>query len=115
MQISAQLGANAAADSPLRRPDVTRMLMFIKMSLEQDDTLRELRAREGGKLSRESLRFVSDEGSDDDEGDSDDEDLAPGLGGVSKHEHLSVTAINLLLALLEGKGVFKGFVIYGKY
>ena len=59
-------------------------------------------------MSRDSLRFVSgeDEG-EDAEGDSDDEDLAPGLEGVSKREHLSVTAVNLLLALLQGKNVHK--------
>ena len=50
MQISSQVGADAAADSPLRRPDVTRMLMFIKMSLDQDDALRESTPKEGGCL-----------------------------------------------------------------
>ncbi|KAL5487549.1 hypothetical protein ACEPAI_5657 [Sanghuangporus weigelae] len=100
MQISSQAGADAAADSPLRRPDVTRTLMFIKMSL---DVLRESWTKSDSQgLSRESLKFVSDESeSDEGDGDSDDEDLAPGLEGVSKREHLSVTAVNLLLALLQ--------------
>ncbi|KAL5507792.1 hypothetical protein ACEPAH_5410 [Sanghuangporus vaninii] len=104
MQISSQVGTDAADDSPLRRPDVTRTLMFIKVSLDQDDVLREFRTKSDsqGKLSRESLKFVSDESeSDESGGDSDDEDLAPGLEGVSKREHLSVTAVNLLLALLQ--------------
>ena len=35
-------------------------------------------------------------------GDSDDEDPAPGLEGVERSEYLVVTAMNLLLALLEG-------------
>ncbi|KAL5529962.1 hypothetical protein ACEPAF_6219 [Sanghuangporus sanghuang] len=104
MQISSQVGSDAAAGSPLRRPDVTRTLMFIKMSLDQDVVLREFRTKSDsqGKLSRESLKFVSDESeSDESDGDSDDEDLAPGLEGVSKREHLSATAVNLLLALLQ--------------
>ncbi|KAL5527881.1 hypothetical protein ACEPAG_6682 [Sanghuangporus baumii] len=104
MQISSQVGADAAVDSPLRRPDVTRTLMFIKMSLDQDDVLRESRTKSDsqGKLTRDSLKFVSEEGeSDESDGDSDDEDLAPGLEGVSKREHLSVTTVNLLLALLQ--------------
>ena len=58
-----------------------------------------------GSLSLDSLRIVDD----DDEssprasgGDSDDEDEAPGLEGVPRGDHLTVTAINLLLSLLEG-------------
>ena len=39
---------------------------------------------------------------EDADGDSDDEDPAPGLEGVERSEYLVVTAMNLLLALLEG-------------
>ncbi|KAH8118805.1 hypothetical protein DFH11DRAFT_1569390 [Phellopilus nigrolimitatus] len=100
MQISAQAGGSASAESPLKRPDVSHMLMFIKLSLEQDSSL--VDAGSSGKLTLDSLRLVpEDDKEDDDGGDSDDEDLAPGLEGVNKSEHLSVTAVNLLLTLLE--------------
>ena len=101
MQISTHVDKSIPEDSPLKKPDVMRMLMFIKLSLDQDKTIK--KAGTNQKLSLESLRLVSDDDEDDDEGDSDDEDLAPGLEGIDRREHLSVTAINLLLALLQGK------------
>ncbi|KAI5118985.1 hypothetical protein M0805_001124 [Coniferiporia weirii] len=101
MQISAQVGASASAGSPLKRPDVSRMLMFIKLSLDQNGSLTDRDSTE--KLTLDSLRLVPEEDKQEanDDGDSDDEDLAPGLEGVDKSEHMSVTAVNLLLALLE--------------
>ncbi|THH05707.1 hypothetical protein EW145_g4599 [Phellinidium pouzarii] len=102
MQIATQVGEAASEESPFKRPDVSRMLMFIKMSLEQDSAMSERESSE--KLTLDSLRIVSEEEQEGgDGGDSDDEDLAPGLEGVDKNEHLSVTAVNLLLALLEGE------------
>ncbi|EJC97432.1 uncharacterized protein FOMMEDRAFT_24437 [Fomitiporia mediterranea MF3/22] len=101
MKISEQVGADAPADSPLRRPDVTRMLMFIKMTLAQEVVVGNAKGRREGGLSLESLRIVPEEDGEGGESDSDDEDLAPGLEGVNKREHLSVTAVNLLIALLE--------------
>lgn len=59
-----------------------------------------------GSLSLDSLRIVDDDGESSPRtggGDSDDEDDAPGLEGVERSDHLTVTAINLLLSLLEGK------------
>ncbi|EJD01651.1 uncharacterized protein FOMMEDRAFT_126746, partial [Fomitiporia mediterranea MF3/22] len=101
MKISEQVGADAPADSPLRRPDVTRTLMIIKMTLAQEVVVGNAKGRREGGLSLESLRIVPEEGGEGGESDSDDEDLAPGLEGVNKREHLSVTAVNLLIALLE--------------
>lgn len=101
MSISSQIGDSMEGETALK-PDVTQMLTFIKMSLDYD------RAAVDGKLdglALNKLRIVQDDEKDD-EGDSDDEDLAPGLEGVDKSEHMSVTAVNLLLALLESKSKY---------
>ena len=99
MQISEDIGKTAPENSPLKNPEVMRMLMFIKLSLDQDKIVKKAETNE--KMTLDSLRFMSN-GDDDDEGDSDDEDLAPGLEGIDRKEHLTVTAINLLMTLLQG-------------
>jgi len=51
----------------------------------------------------DDLRIVSDEEKDDDadmEHDSDDE--TPGLQGTRPNDEMTITALNLLLSILEG-------------
>ena len=71
MQISTHVDKSIPEDSPLKKPDVMRMLMFIKLSLDQDKTIK--KAGTNQKLSLESLRLVSDDDEDDDEDDDDEE------------------------------------------
>lgn len=85
----------------IKVPDLVRKLSFIKLSLHYADSSKILAEKERG-FSLESLRINSDDDEEDKDGDSDDEDLAPGLEGINASEHMSVTAVNLLLALLEG-------------
>ena len=87
----------------IKMPDIARKLSFIKLSLDYADPSRMSSKIDKG-FSLESLRINADDRDAVDEGaDSDDEDLAPGLEGVDASEHMSVTAVNLLLALLEGE------------
>lgn len=89
-----------ANDSSTLKPDVIQTLTFIQISLGYESTASEEETIEGSVLNK--LLIVPKEEEDAD-GDSDDEDLAPGLEGVEKSEHMRVTAVNLLLALLERK------------
>ena len=102
MQLSQQPG-NGIGDpgASIKVPDVARKLSLIKLALDNVDPSKKA-VKEG--FSLDSLRLNPEaEDVDMDEGDSDDEDLAPGLEGVDASEHMSVTAVNLLLALLEGE------------
>lgn len=101
MNISSETGESAKESTSLK-PDVTQMLTFIKMSLDYEGAAADEKRSNGQMLDK--LRIVEDEEPDAD-GDSDDEDLAPGLEGVKKSEHMSVTAVNLLLALLEREAI----------
>lgn len=88
----------------LSRPE--HVLTFIKHAL-QSDTMQDAASsadpspRQG--LTMDDLRIVPEENPDDDsgtEGDSDDE--TPSLQGVRPNDEMTVTALNLLLSLLEG-------------
>ena len=97
MNIQSETGEPAKESTSLK-PDVTQTLTFIKMSIDYEGTAANEKRSNGQMLDK--LRIIEDEEPEAD-GDSDDEDLAPGLEGVKKSEHMSVTAVNLLLALLE--------------
>jgi hypothetical protein len=85
------------------------MLSFIKHALQNDttqDTAPE-RASKGSRpqqgLTLDDLRIVPEEEQDDDadmERDSDDE--TPGLQGTRPDDEMIITALNLLLSILEG-------------
>ena len=99
MNITAQLKDSAAEPHTLKF-ETTQTLTFIKMSLDYAVANGEKKLSDNS-LSLEKLRIIEDADEKDDDGDSDDEDLAPGLEGVEKSEHMTVTAVNLLLTLLE--------------
>ena len=95
----------------------THILSFIKHALEPSSSTSastSTPSRSGTStrpttsgLTLQSLHIVDeidehDEGGTDFEGDSDDED-APGLEGVNRADEMMVTAVNLLLSVLEGE------------
>jgi len=97
----------APRESAMKLGEPSYILTFIKHALgaKSGGKPKSNKLFSNGTLSLDSLRIVDD----DDEtsprasgGDSDDEDDAPGLEGVHRSDHLTVTAINLLLSLLEG-------------
>jgi hypothetical protein len=103
MQIQTQLAEGSSSTNILKKPE--HILMFVKHALEDAQTSRKPETparrpkREG--LGHEDLRIIQ---SSDDEygigsGDSDDED--EGSTDVVPDE-ITVTTLNLLLALLEG-------------
>ena len=99
MQTSAQLEELSSGSNPFKKADVKHVLAFVKYALDEATSQGERGPKDG--LPLDKLTFVSQEDEDGD-GDSDDEDPAPGLEGVERSEYLVVTAMNLLLALLEG-------------
>ena len=99
MQTSAQLEELSSGSNPFKKADVKHVLAFVKYALDEATSQGEREPRDG--LPLDKLTFVSQEDEDAD-GDSDDEDPAPGLEGVERSDYLIVTAMNLLLALLEG-------------
>jgi hypothetical protein len=106
-----QLGHSASSTNILKRPE--HVLSFIRHALEDSDSSitehQRLKAtipqRSTRGVSAADLRIVQElETTDEvyiDGEDSDDED-APGLEDVQKGDEMTVTAINLLLSLLEG-------------
>jgi hypothetical protein len=88
----------------LGRPE--HVLTFIKHALQSEDTASKQvsvdpNPRQG--LTMDDLRMVSEEdpdGDGDKDGDSDDE--TPGLRGARPDDEMTITALNLLLSVLEG-------------
>ncbi|KAA1475539.1 hypothetical protein DENSPDRAFT_429786 [Dentipellis sp. KUC8613] len=121
VQMQSKLGVvgegKDANASILSRPE--HILAFVQHALEDDinaaSTSTQHKSERGkptkgsGGLGMEDLRIVDtadedeDENTQDDERDSDDENEVPGMEGVSVRpdEEMSVTAVNLLLSVLE--------------
>ena len=112
MQIIIQVQTQMSKDGPsssniLSKPE--HILSFIKHAIQNDmmqDTVPE-QASTGPSphqgLTLDDLRIVPEGEQDDDadmEGDSDDE--APGLPGARANDEMTITALNLLLSILEG-------------
>ena len=104
VQIQAQLADTGSSANMLKKPE--HILMFIKHALEDTQTARKpqrpvKRPKQTG-LGLDDLKIVPDSDNEDeiDSEDSDDEDE----GSVDTvPDEVTVTALNLLLALLEGK------------
>ena len=98
---------DSSSNSILRNPE--HVLTFIKHAL-QSDTRQDTASKQASVdpsppqgLSMDDLRIVPEEDPDDDsdaEGDSDDETSSP--QGVRSNDEMTVTALNLLLSILEG-------------
>ena len=108
LQLIVQVQTRMSSDDPssniLGRPE--HVLTFIKHALQSEDTASKQvsvdpNPRQG--LTMDDLRMVSEEDPDDDgdkDGDSDDE--TPGLRGARPDDEMTITALNLLLSVLEG-------------
>ena len=103
IQIQAQLADASSSTNILKKPD--HILMFVKHALEDTQLSRKpqmpVRRPKRSGLGLDDLRIVPDSDGEDeiDSGDSDDEDE-----GSTKTvpDEITVTTLNLLLALLEG-------------
>ena len=82
------------------------VLTFIKHALQSEDTASKQVSVDPSprqRLTIDDLRMVPEEGPDDDsdkDGDSDDE--ISGLPGARSNDEMTITALNLLLSVLEG-------------
>ena len=104
IQIQAQLTDASPSTNILKKPE--HILMFVKHALEDSQMSREpkrpARRPKRTGLGLDDLRIVPDSGDEDEigSGDSDDED--EGSLNAAPDE-ITVTTLNLLLALLEGE------------
>ena len=111
MQIQTQLADASSSTNILEKPE--HLLVFIKHALEDAQMPRKSQtsAKEPKRtgLGLEDLRIAHDDEHEVGSADSDDED--EGSGGIVPDE-ITVTTLNLLLALLEGKFCFASHRVY---
>ena len=102
MQIQSRLADASSSTNILKKPD--HILMFVKHALEDTQMSKGLQTQarrpKGTGLGLGSLKIVPDSDGEVDSGDSDDEDES---SANTAPNEIVVTALNLLLALLEGK------------
>lgn len=113
LQLIVQVQTQMSKDGPsssniLSKPE--HVFSFIKHALQNDSTLQSPESRTGPKgpsarqgMTMDDLRIVPNEGLDEDldmGGDSDDE--TPNQEGVQPNNEMTITALNLLLSVLEG-------------
>ena len=114
MQIQTQLADASSSTNILEKPE--HLLMFVKHALEDAQSSKKgqppaTRPKRTG-LGLEDLRIVQDSDCSEGEagsGDSDDED--EGSANAAPDE-IMVTAMNLLLAILEGNFYFTSDLVY---
>jgi hypothetical protein len=93
-----------SSSSILSKPE--HVLTFIKHALQSytmQDAASSVDPNPHQGLTMDDLRIVPEEDPDDDsgtEGDSDDE--TPSLQGARPNDEMTITALNLLLSVLEG-------------
>ena len=104
IQIQAQLADASSSTNILKKPE--HILMFVKHALEDTQMPRKpqmpVRRSKRAGLGLDDLRIVPDSDDDDEIGsrDSDDEDEG---SANTVPDDITVTTLNLLLALLESK------------
>jgi hypothetical protein len=106
MQMQTQLAENTGPSNILSRSE--HILSFINHALTSSATARPLKnqgARHKTKdsLGMDDLRIVPEKDDLSDSTDSDDE--TPPTSGVSTDDEMIDTAVNLLLAILEGMSI----------
>jgi hypothetical protein len=95
---------DTSSNNILSKPE--HVLTFIKHALQSDavqDSPPSVDASSRQGLRMNDLRIVSEDdidGDNDSEADSDDE--TPDLQGVRPNDEMTITALNLLLSILEG-------------
>jgi len=104
MQIQAQLTDASPSTNILKKPE--HILMFVKHALEDAQISREpkrpsRRPKRAG-LGLDDLRIIPDLGDEDEIGSEDSDDEDEGSVNAAPDE-ITVTTLNLLLALLEGE------------
>ncbi len=99
---------DTSSNNILSKPE--HVLTFIKHALQsgivQDTAQSSVDPSSRQGLTMNDLRIVPEKDADEDtdtEGDSDDE--IPGLKGARPNDEMTITALNLLLSILEG-GIF---------
>ena len=114
VQMQSQLSDDDSSTNILKKPD--HILAFVKHALDTDTgqsvskAPRKQQPRKG--LGLEDLRLVDTaEDESDDEADSDDED-APSSPSPLRDEDMTATALNLLLAVLEGAQICMNMELY---
>lgn len=105
LQMQNQLSADSSSSNILRKPD--HILVFIKHALESAQPVTPSaqagrRHEDKTGLRMEDLRIIPEKEEEVEEGDSDDETPDAGPSGSSDQEMI-VTAVNLLLSILEGE------------
>jgi len=102
MQMRAQLSGESSPQSILSKPE--HILQFVKQALEPTtDATSSTKAHSESRygMGLEDLRIIPEDDVEFDEvGDSDDEE--PAKVNSNRDEEMTDTAINLLLATLEG-------------
>lgn len=110
LQIIIQAQTQMSKDGPssnniLSKPE--HILSFIKHAL-QNETMQDAAQKQQSKgppslgLTMDDLRIVPEEEQDDVDMESDSDDEAPGPQGVQPNDEMTITALNLLLSILEG-------------
>jgi len=104
VQIQAQLADTSSSTNILKKPE--HILMFVKHTLEDTQVPRKshmtVRRPKRTGLGLDDLRIVSGSGDEGEMGSGDSDDEDEGSANVAPDE-ITVTTLNLLLALLEGK------------
>lgn len=108
IQMQTQLSESAGSSNILSQPE--HILSFIKHALGSTiiappQANQRTQPKAEASLSLKDLRIVPEKDDFTDEGDSDDE--TPEASGVSVDDEMTETAVNLLLAILEGMNLFK--------
>lgn len=105
MQIQAQLVDASSSTNILKKPE--HILVFVKHALEDTRISRKpqmpVRRPKQAGLGLDDLRIVPDSNDDEDEIGSEDSDDEDEGSTNTVPDEITVTTLNLLLALLEGK------------
>lgn len=105
MQIQAQLADASSSTNILKKPE--HILVFVNHALEDTRISRKpqmsVRRPKQAGLGLDDLRIVPDSNDDEDEIGSEDSDDEDEGSTNTVPDEITVTTLNLLLALLEGK------------
>jgi hypothetical protein len=98
---------DTSSNNILSKPE--HVLTFIKHAL-QSDTVQDTPPKQASVdpsshqgLTKKDLLIVSEDDPDEDnDSESDSDDETPGLEGAGRSDEMTITALNLLLSVLEG-------------
>jgi hypothetical protein len=98
---------DSSSNNILRKPE--HVLTFIKHAL-QSDTVQDTVPKQASvdpssrqRLKMNDLRIIpEDDPAEDNDTEADSDDETPGLPGARPNDEMTITALNLLLSILEG-------------